>query len=165
MIHRHLVVPASTPVDDLPSAAILDLLERGDLKDWAPLLDAISLNPRGPLASRVMKLVDEFPMYGTSPLLRAWIDRSRARTGGSEAAPLALADLRRAQGLTQAEVAERAGMSQSDLSKLERRGDMRLSTLRLFARALGGRLRVLFARRGGTCEVAIESPQSLSDSS
>ncbi len=124
-----------------------------------PLQASLDLLVEG-LTSRVMQLVDEFPMYGTSPLLRGWIDRCRARAGGDEAAPLALADLRRARGLTQAEVAVRARMSQSDLSKLERRGDMRLSTLRLFARALGGRVRVLFERRGRACELRVDGPSA-----
>jgi hypothetical protein len=35
-------------------------------------------------------------------------------------------------------------MSQSDFSKLERRRDVRLSTLRAWVAALGGRLRLLF---------------------
>ncbi|MGI8823896.1 MAG: helix-turn-helix domain-containing protein [Acidimicrobiia bacterium] len=51
-----------------------------------------------------------------------------------------LAGLRRLKGLTQVELAERLGMSQSDLSKLERRRDLRLSSLRSVVRALGGEL-------------------------
>ena len=35
-------------------------------------------------------------------------------------------------------------MSQSDVSKLERRQDLRLSTLQAYARALGGRLQPVF---------------------
>ena len=47
-------------------------------------------------------------------------------------------------GLTQVELAKRIGMSQSDLSKLERRQDVRLSTLRAYAGGLGGCLRIVF---------------------
>ena len=54
--------------------------------------------------------------------------------------PTDLATLRRKKGLTQAELAKRIGMSQSDLSKFERRGDVRLSTLRAYVAALGGDL-------------------------
>lgn len=49
-----------------------------------------------------------------------------------------------ATGLTQVELAERMGISQSDLSKLERRRDIRLSTLRAYAAALGGDIRAVF---------------------
>ena len=76
-------------------------------------------------------------------------------TDAPEAQPLArivdalpviggLAALRRSHGLTQVELARRMGISQSDLSKLERRRDIRLSTLRFHAAALGGDIRILF---------------------
>ena len=48
MIHRHLVIPAGTPPDELPSVAILDILERGDLEDWRPLAVAIPRAPTNP---------------------------------------------------------------------------------------------------------------------
>lgn len=49
-----------------------------------------------------------------------------------------LADLRRARGLSQTEVAERMRTSQSAVARLEAgRGDLRLSTLRRYADALG----------------------------
>ena len=51
-----------------------------------------------------------------------------------------LATLRRRKGLTQVELATRMGMSQSDLSKFERRTDVRLSTLRAYIAALGSDL-------------------------
>jgi predicted transcriptional regulator len=53
-----------------------------------------------------------------------------------------LAELRRAVGATQLEVAERAAMSQSELSKLERRPDHLVSTLRRYVQAIGGELEV-----------------------
>jgi DNA-binding Xre family transcriptional regulator len=145
MIHRHLEYAPDTPVEDLPSAALVDILERGDLNDWQPIAAAVARDPLGEFADRVMRLVDEYPMYGTSPLWRAWIDRCRARAEGrlrTEAA-MDLAGMRRHVGLTQVELAGRLGMSQSDLSKLERREDVRLSTLAAYVRALGGRLVIL----------------------
>ena len=54
-----------------------------------------------------------------------------------------LAALRLRRGRTQVEAARRMGISQSDVSKLERRRDLRISTLRDYARAIGGRLRLL----------------------
>ena len=94
----------------------------------------------GEEARAVARLVDAFPMYGVSPLLRAWIARCGARASGARA-PLerqTLASLRRSLGKTQEEMAAAIGISQSDYSKLERRRDVRLSTLHAAARALGG---------------------------
>jgi len=144
--HRHLQIPDATPVDALPSAAIVDLLERGDLADWTPLLAVIREDPFGPFAARVAHLVDAFPAYGTSPLWRAWIERQRARAEGrtTNVPPCSLADLRKEHAWTQQHLATRLGMSQSDLSKLERRRDVRVSTLRAYLEALGGRLRLTY---------------------
>lgn len=146
MIHRHLRVRPGTPPDELPQAALVGLLERGDLGDWRPVAAAIRRDPHGRLAADVLRLVDEHPMYGTSPLWRSWIDRCRARAEGAERPrPIAgLAALRRERGLTQRELAGRVGVSQSDLSKIERRRDVRLSTLRTYLEALGGTLRIRF---------------------
>jgi len=150
VIHRHCEVPPDLPIEELPAVAIADLLERGDLQDWQPLAGAIRRDPWGSLATSVARLLDAYPRYGTSPLWRAWIDRCRARTPEATQAPEAcgepvtLAALRRDLGLTQAQVARRLRMTQSDVSKLERREDVRLSTLLAYARALGGRLLVTF---------------------
>ena len=57
-------------------------------------------------------------------------------------AVLALADLREARGVTQAELAGALGVSQPNISKLEGKGDIRLSTLGGYVAALGGRLEV-----------------------
>jgi transcriptional regulator with XRE-family HTH domain len=53
-----------------------------------------------------------------------------------------LAAIRAALGKTQVEVAERAGMGQGDVSTLENRGDVKVSTLGRYAAALGGRVEV-----------------------
>ncbi len=54
-----------------------------------------------------------------------------------------LRELRIESGKTQEEVAAIAEMTQSELSKLERREDHRLSTLRRYVGALGGQLEVV----------------------
>ena len=146
MIHRHLQLPEPVSVNELPAVAIADILERGDLDDWRPLAAAVARDPFGALASRIARLVDEYPAYGTSALWRCFVDRCRARLGDrfGRLPSAGLADLRRQAGFTQVDLAYRMDMSQSDLSKLEHRSDVRLSTLRRYATALGGRLRVLF---------------------
>jgi DNA-binding XRE family transcriptional regulator len=56
---------------------------------------------------------------------------------------LRLADLRRARNLTQETVAERLSVRQVSVSRLESRGDVRVSTLRSVVTAMGGTLEVL----------------------
>jgi transcriptional regulator with XRE-family HTH domain len=53
-----------------------------------------------------------------------------------------LNDLRKARKLTQAQLAERLNIRQSNVSKLERRADLHVSTLRDVVEAMGGELRV-----------------------
>ncbi len=157
MKHRHLQYPSSTPAEELPTAAIVDALERGDLDAWQPIAAAVARAPHGAFAEKVLRLLDAYPMYGTSPLWRAWIDRCRARAEGSllPCRQVPLAELRRSLGLSQVELAQRMEMSQSDLSKFERRQDVRLSTLRAYANGLGGRLQILFVRNHEQAEVRI----------
>jgi len=139
MRFRHLDYPAGTAITDLGPAALDALLERGDLEAWQPLLEAIADDPWGPTAETVLRLCDAHPMYGTSNLWRGWIERRRHTSGPGSTT---LAEARARAGLTQAQVAERLGIGQSDVSKLERRTDVRLSTLRAYARAIGARLHV-----------------------
>ena len=54
-----------------------------------------------------------------------------------------LHELRRARQLTQEELAEALGMDQGNISKLERRTDMYISTLRAHIRAMGGELEIV----------------------
>lgn len=57
----------------------------------------------------------------------------------------ALLDARRSSGLTQKELAERTGMAQSDISRLERgAGNPSLKTLRRLAAGMGMRVRIEF---------------------
>jgi len=94
-------------------------------------------------AETVLRLGAAHPMYGTSSLWREWIGRLRQGTGAGEAGEgCTLAGARVRSGLTQSEVARRLGTSQADVSKLERRSDIRLSTLAAYARTLGATLRL-----------------------
>ena len=73
---------------------------------------------------------------GRAAIARA---RERARTQIDE---MTLSELRRGLDLTQVDAARAAEMTQSELSRLEARGDHRISTLRRYVEALGGRLEV-----------------------
>ncbi|MDH3397557.1 MAG: helix-turn-helix domain-containing protein [Acidimicrobiia bacterium] len=55
-------------------------------------------------------------------------------------AELPLQELRQARSLSQEELAEVLGLNQATISKLERRTDMYLSSLRRFVEAMGGEL-------------------------
>jgi hypothetical protein len=141
VIHRHLDYDSNAPLPERGRAALDDILERGDLGDWAPLLHAIAADPHGALASTVLELAEAHEMYGTSRLWRCWIERARARaTASPPGVELTLAALRAQRGLRQIDVAERLGASQSDVSRMESRGDLRVSTLRDYIAATGGRL-------------------------
>ena len=53
-----------------------------------------------------------------------------------------LEDLREARELTQAQLAERLGIRQATIARLEQRSDLMISTLRSYVEAVGGRLRL-----------------------
>jgi DNA-binding XRE family transcriptional regulator len=63
---------------------------------------------------------------------------------------MALYELREALQLTQAQVARRLRMSQAAISKLERRSDMFLSTLRKVLEGMGADLEILAVFPAGT---------------
>ncbi len=142
MRHRHLEVDPAAPVTELGSAVLDDLLDRGDLNDWTPILREIRRDPGGDVADRVLSLVEHHPMYGTSSLWRAWVLQQRA-TSSSPHAGRALRRLRSHRRLTQQQLAHRLEMSQPEISKLEARPDVRLSTLRAYVAALGGTLELV----------------------
>lgn len=58
------------------------------------------------------------------------------------AAAVRIADLRRFRNLSQAEVAQRAGIKQAAVARIEGRDDIRLSTLRRIVAAMGGSLKM-----------------------
>lgn len=155
MIHRHLDYPPDTPLTVRGDAALDDLLDRGDLRDWQPLLCAIAADPFGELADRVLRLCDANPRYGTSLLWREWIARRRAKAEPGRAPAVSLAELRRRRGLSQQALADRIGMSQSDLSKAERRTDWKVSTLAAILEGMGLRVRVVALDEDGNVAATI----------
>lgn len=71
----------------------------------------------------------------------ATIARAEQKTEAMLAA-LELGELRKARGITQAELAARMNIRQGNVSRLERREDMHVSTLRQVVEALGGELEI-----------------------
>ncbi len=72
------------------------------------------------------------------PVRRARVEEKRRAYD----ALIALHELREAAGATQADVARGLGVSQPYVAKLEKRGDMSITTLSSYLAALGGRLEV-----------------------
>lgn len=69
-----------------------------------------------------------------------------------------LAKVRKLRALAQATVAEAMGMDQSEISRLERRTDLLLSTLRRFVNATGGELHLVASYPDGDVELLVGSP-------
>jgi len=68
---------------------------------------------------------------------------------------LHLSQLRQARGLTQHAIAELLHVSQAEVSKMERRSELYIGTLRKFIEAMNGEL-ILVARFGDGIEVPIK---------
>jgi hypothetical protein len=80
-------------------------------------------------------------IFATFPSVRQRKIKKRAAELIAE--EFALRDLRKAKRITQEEVAQRLSGRQVYVSRIERRADMKLSTLREYVRALGGDLQLM----------------------
>jgi len=69
--------------------------------------------------------------------------RVEARAAEIRAEQMSLRDLRKARKLTQARVAKALGVTQDSVSRLEKRSDLLLSTLRKTVKAMGGDVRII----------------------
>lgn len=75
------------------------------------------------------------------PLRQAHLERHRAETL-AEMVAYNLAELRKIREVTQVELAEALGVRQPSVSRVERTGDLQLSTLRSYVEALGGKVEI-----------------------
>ena len=66
-----------------------------------------------------------------------------ARAAELIAEEMSLRDLRRAQRLTQQRIGDALGIGQEGVSRLEKRSDLLLSTLRGYVEAMGGHLQIV----------------------
>jgi transcriptional regulator with XRE-family HTH domain len=67
---------------------------------------------------------------------------------------LSLNQLREARSLTQTSLADLLGIPQGGISRLERRTDMYVSTLRNYIRAMGGELKITAVFPNGAVEIS-----------
>lgn len=84
-----------------------------------------------------MKTLDQY-IKKLTPAQRAAVEDGAQR----KIAALGLQQAREAAGLTQEQVAKRMGVTQATLSRLEHRPDVKLSNIRRYIEAIGGRLEV-----------------------
>jgi transcriptional regulator with XRE-family HTH domain len=68
-------------------------------------------------------------------------------------AAMPLQELRRARQLSQEQLAEELGATQPEISKMEHRADMYVSTLRRFVEAMGGELEIIARFPDGTVRI------------
>ena len=92
-------------------------------------------------------------LLDTKPRAKARYDAVLAEINSRQAT---LRRLREARALTQSTVAELLDMDQSEVSRLERRSDMLLSTLKRFVQATGGELHIVVSYPdGGPVELLV----------
>ena len=75
--------------------------------------------------------------------LRARMSPDSQARAAARAEAMLLEELRKARSITQIEVARSMSVEQAAISRLERREDMYVSTLRDYIRALGGELKLV----------------------
>ena len=115
---RHVDVPAGTPIAQWPYEAIVTLVERGTIRDWALLTREIDREPWGAVARQLEELFAYERPWGVAPLLQRAIARSRRERADRERAEVAAAvrDLVARSGLSTEEFARRIGTSRTRLS-------------------------------------------------
>jgi transcriptional regulator with XRE-family HTH domain len=86
------------------------------------------------MATKWRALYDQIPADR-----RARIEQQVAK----DLAEMPLQELRRARDLSQVRIAETLGMSQPEVSKIEHRTDLYISTLRSYIEAMGGELEII----------------------
>lgn len=70
---------------------------------------------------------------------------------------MGLAAVRHVFDLTQTELAERLGVTQANVAKIEKRSDLLVSTLRSYLGALGGEVRIVVSFHGREVELSLDA--------
>jgi transcriptional regulator with XRE-family HTH domain len=90
------------------------------------------------------------PRLKFSEMLQDW--PMKGKQGGQRAARLE--ELRKSRSITQAKVAEHLGTNQGEVSRIERRTDIYISTLAQYIQALGGKLEIRAVFRDSEVRIA-----------
>lgn len=118
---RNVDVAPDAPLDEWPYEALVTLVERGSVRDWARLTGRIREDPWGPVARQIEDLLTYAEPSGVASLLR------RAVQGARDEAELAE---RRAVADEVAELIETSGLAASDFARRIGTSPSRLSTYR-----------------------------------
>lgn len=141
---RHVDVDEGSSLESWPYEALVVLVERGGIGDWARLADAVQRDPWGPVARQLEEYFSYERPYGVAPLLTRAIDRARANAVDRERDAVAaeVGDLVRRAGLPLAELAPRVGTSRSRLSTYRSGSVVPSATFLVRLRAVVARLEV-----------------------
>jgi hypothetical protein len=115
---RNLNIDPETPVENWPVEAVKTALERGSLRDWRRLHQAISNDPWGLVARHLESALDASRPYGVAELMDRSIDNARRQAAARESKEVAeqVRHWHGLSGLTAREFAERIGTSPSRFS-------------------------------------------------
>lgn len=115
---RNLDVDPSDPVEDWGFEGMLAAVERGDVRDWRRISQALRHDPRGKVAEELREVLDAVENPAMANLFTDLLDRAVATSDSAERSAVA-AELKNSlarSGLSRAEFARRLGTSQSRLS-------------------------------------------------
>ena len=118
---RNVDVDMAAPIDTWPYEALVTLIERGTIRDWAVLTAEIRRQPWGEVARQVQEYLQHQSPWGVGPLL------SRAIVAAIDAS-----------GLSQGQFARRIGTSASRLSTYRSGAVVPSATLLVRIERLGG---------------------------
>lgn len=115
---RNVDVDLAAPLDEWPYEALVVLVERGTITDWARLVDEVAADPWGPVARQLEEYLSYERPYGVAPLLDRAIVRARTAAADRERTAVAaeVDELVRRSGRSLTELAARLGTSRSRLS-------------------------------------------------
>ncbi len=118
LVLRNVDVDPVSPLDTWPYEALVTLVERGSVTDWARLAAAVHDDPWGPVARQVEDYLSYERPYGVAPLLQRTVQRARREAVQRERAAVGaeVDELARRSGLSTADLARRLGTSRSRLS-------------------------------------------------
>ena len=118
VVLRNVDVDPASPLDTWPYEALVTLVERGSVTDWARLAAVIHDDPWGDVARQVEDYLSYERPSGVAPLLERAVERARREAVERERAAVAaeVDELAGRSGLSTADLARRLGTSRSRLS-------------------------------------------------
>lgn len=115
---RHVAVDPAAPLDGWPYEALVTLIERGTVSDWARVTRRVREDPWGPVARQVEDYLGYAEPTGVSALMARAIATSRREAEAHEREAVAeeVTRLVARSGLSARDFADRIGTSASRLS-------------------------------------------------